>query len=522
MPCSSAITYSLAVIRTIGFSCLLIACTTISAWADESDNPPIPVVSESLNTLTGPAVRVALIDSGVNYLLPQINNSLARDSQGHLIGYDYWDLDGRPFDSHPDARGAVQRHGTRTASLLLREAPFVELVAYRYPRPDMQRMADLIEHADQNQVRVIGLPLGGNLLEPWTEFEAAARAHPHILFVASAGNNGRNIDDQAVYPAALDLENLLVVTSADDFGRVAQGVNWGRLSVDFMVPAENLQALGFDGSMIRVSGSSYAVPRVVALAARFIRDDVTLSAAQLLKNIRRKFANGADPRRLSQGFLYDPQFDPQHQVKIIDSYSYVTALDNRAADGAVRSGNNVDRQLPQKKLPMQVLVLDRQWQAAEVMQVLQAAENILFQCGLSFSDTSVQIVQAPDYLRDLSIGGARTLFEAQRLSGAKRRLTAVFARDTRMSTPFDAEAFGRGNTRNRSWMSDSVWLTLALEDRAIALAHEIFHVLVNSGEHSRVYGSLMMERTTGDNTKLTNEECEMAHQRASQLGLLES
>ena len=131
-------------------------------------------------------------------------------------------------------------------------------------------------------------------------------------------------------------------------------------------------------------------------------------------------------------------------------------------------------------------------------------------------------MQAPDYQRDLTIGSARTLLSAVRLSGDQRKLTVVFARDTRMSIPFDAEAFGRGNTRNRSWLTDSVWLTLALNDRAIALAHELFHVLVNSGTHSRVQGSLMLERTTGNNTRLTSGECDMARERALTLGLVET
>ena len=58
------------------------------------------------------AVRVALVDSGVNYLLPEIASRLARDVDGTLVGFDFWDLDTRPFDSNP-ARSAFhpQRHG---------------------------------------------------------------------------------------------------------------------------------------------------------------------------------------------------------------------------------------------------------------------------------------------------------------------------------------------------------------------------------------------------------------------------
>ena len=504
--------WSIARMALLGVAVLL----SSTPHADELDNPVVPAAAGVASSTTAPGIRVALVDSGINYLLPTINRSLARDDDGQLIGYDFWDMDERPFDSHPDSRGRVQRHGTRTASILINEAPFVELVAYRYPRPDMQRMKDLVAHADQHAVRVIGMPLGGNLRDQWTAFEAAAKAHPHILFVASAGNNARNIDEQPVYPASLALDNLIVVTSADDFGRVAEGVNWGRVSVDYMVPAEAVQAQMFDGSIRRVSGSSYAVPRVVALLARHLRDEPALTTTELKQRVRQRFANGIAPRQLAQGYLYDPQFDSRQDVRVVRTTPFVSSSNN--ASNADEAGTSID---PPVSLPLQVLALDRGWQTTDIMDTLQKSALILSQCRIGFSDTEVQTVQAPAYLRDLTTGGARTLLDSVRLSGNKRKLTVVFARDTQMSTPFDAEAFGRGNTRNRSWLTDSVWLTLALEDRAIALAHELFHVLVNSGEHSRVEGSLMLSRTSGNNTSLTADECQMARQRALSLGLVE-
>lgn len=499
---------------------ILIGLFTLCACvhADELDNPLVPplAISEGRDpTMSG--VRVALVDAGVNYTLPEINRSLARDKQGKLIGYDFWDMDELPFDSHPDARGNVQRHGTQTASLLIREAPFVELVAYRYPRPDMSKMADLVVHADSHDVRIIGMPLGGNRRDQWTAFEQAAIAHPHILFIASAGNNGRDIDLQPVYPAALTLPNMLVVTSADDFGRLAQGVNWGRVAVDYMVPAEHLRVLRFDGSEGYVAGSSYAVPRVVALAARYLHKEPMLLAADIKKKIRSQFANGTAPRQLAQGYLYDPQFGYQDAIVVTDSFQYKSPrIDHERIPG---SNNAVGTMLA---LPLQVLALDQQWQTSHILQLLEDTESILAQCNIVFKRAVVQRVHSADYLRDLETGSARTLLEAVRSSGADRKLTIVLARDTRMSTPFDAEAFGRGNTRHRPWLSDTVWLTRALQDRQIALAHELFHVLVNSGDHSTTEGSLMLSRTTGSNTYLTPDECYLARERALDQGLADT
>jgi hypothetical protein len=138
-------------------------------------NPPVPAGKFS------PGVRVAMVDSGVNYTLPRIRDRLARDADGQTIGYDYWDLDHRPFDANP-ARSPFfpQRHGTRTASILLREAPMATLVPYRYPRPDMSRMGDLVRDAVDKDIHIIGMPLGSNNAGEWVAFEEAAHNAPEV------------------------------------------------------------------------------------------------------------------------------------------------------------------------------------------------------------------------------------------------------------------------------------------------------------------------------------------------------
>ena len=240
--------------------------------------PGPPVMSGA----EGPRVRVGHVDSGVNYLLPRIASRLARDEAGALVGFDFRDLDTRPFDANP-ARSAfhLQRHGTRTASLILEEAPVAALVPYRYPRHHMSRMPDLVEHAASAGVRIVNVSMGSRRSSEWADFEAAARARPEMLFVVSAGNDGADIDESPVYPASLPLDNLLVVTSADDFGLPARGANRGRESVDLAVPAEQVLVTGFDGRVREASGSSYAAARVSALAACLLAAHPAWTAPEL-------------------------------------------------------------------------------------------------------------------------------------------------------------------------------------------------------------------------------------------------
>lgn len=459
-------------------------------------------------------MRVALVDSGVNYTLPVIASRLARDAQGQLIGYDFWDMDSRPFDAHPASGGRVIRHGTKTASVLLREAPDARLVPYRYPRPDMQRMSELVAHARQNDVRIIGLPLGGNRAEEWLAFELAAAANPQMLFVASAGNNGRDIDQDPVYPASLTLDNLLVVTSADDYVRPAEQVNWGRTSVDYLVPAEQIPVIEFDGRAGVASGSSYAVPRVVALGARLLAINPEWRAVELIAEMRRRFANGAAPGQVSSGFMADPlTLDATSDIKITER-SVMTPQE--APDAETRRAT-----LPKVTVPLDVLRLSSQWTLERIRQSLEFAARTLGQCGIEFAPITVTSATVPEHLQDLATGTSYTVMQALRRSGPMRRLTVVFARDTRMAVPFDAEAFGRANSRSRAWLQDSVWLTSVIGDEGIALAHELFHVLANSGEHVADAGNLMQARTSGENTALSESQCHRARQNAQAHSLAE-
>ena len=265
-------------------------------------NPPLPTGRDP------GGVTVALVDSGVNYLLPEIAARIARDESGRALGFDYWDLDERPFDANPSRSPFFpQRHGTRVASVILGEAPDVRLIPYRYPRSDPARWADLVADAAANGARVVNMAMGSNRAEDWGDFVAAVEAQADILFVVSAGNDDRNIDRRPVYPAAFNLDNMIVVTSADGFGQPAPGSNWGKGTVDLAVPGERIAVTDFHGNPATASGSSFAAPRVTALAARLLAANPEWGAAELKAAIiaRARMTDAGGPPTTRYGFL-DP------------------------------------------------------------------------------------------------------------------------------------------------------------------------------------------------------------------------
>ena len=253
-------------------------------------------------------VRVALVDSGLAYDLPLFRNRLARDGQGMPLGYDYWDLDPWPYDGDI-SRGPFLpiRHGTAVASVLAQEAPDAALIPFRYPRPDMGRMVTLVERAADAGARILAMPLGSQKPEDWHAFESALRGLD-LLAIVSAGNDGRDIDQHPVYPAVSAIENIITVTSADNFGRLASGSNWGAVSVDVMLPAENVRIVDFRGASGIASGSSYAVPRLAALAARILARDSELSTAELKARILARAIPSPYEREgvVAAGWIPDP------------------------------------------------------------------------------------------------------------------------------------------------------------------------------------------------------------------------
>ncbi|MEQ9172761.1 MAG: S8 family serine peptidase [Rhodospirillales bacterium] len=271
-------------------------------------NPPVPAGP----TPPQGAVRVAVIDTGVNYTLPLFQGRLARDGDGALLGYDFWDMDARPFDIDA-ARSPFfpLHHGTAVTSIILREAPEAAILPYRYPRPDMTRFGDLVAQADTAGAVIVNMAMGSNAEADWQAFAQAAKARPHMLFIVSAGNDGRDLDKTPVFPASLGLENILTVTSADAGGRLARGSNWGASRVDVMVPGEQVAVTDHRGAAGKASGSSFAVPRVTALAARLLAKHPDWRGPELkaaiLKRARKPF--GGDAPLLRHGWIPDPTDD---------------------------------------------------------------------------------------------------------------------------------------------------------------------------------------------------------------------
>jgi hypothetical protein len=143
------------------------------------------------------------------------------------------------------------------------------------------------------------------------------------------------------------------------------------------------------------------------------------------------------------------------------------------------------------------------WERAAIVSAVSQAGQILSQCGLALERAELLLVHAPARFRDFSTPVAREFARMLLLA----RPAVIFVAGTRQQPAFDAEAIGRGNSRTRPELADTVWVTHGTRDLGIALAHELVHVLMDSGAHSSDPGNLMREDTSPANKILTDEQC---------------
>lgn len=164
-----------------------------------------------------------------------------------------------------------------------------------------------------------------------------------------------------------------------------------------------------------------------------------------------------------------------------------------------------------------VYFTDGRWSYRDLLRSAGTAGEILTQCDLSLRRLEVVRIDAPRRYHYFDTPVSRELARALPLS----KPTVYFVTDTRQQPAFDAEAIGRANSGLRPELADTVWLTYATRHAGIALAHELAHVLSDSGAHSDLPRNLMRERTAPDNTWLTAAQCARLRDVGAASGLLQ-
>jgi len=156
------------------------------------------------------------------------------------------------------------------------------------------------------------------------------------------------------------------------------------------------------------------------------------------------------------------------------------------------------------------------WTEGDIRSVAEQAAKILAQCEIAPGKMELLSIDVEPRFRQFYSPTSRELARKLQL----RTPAVYFVDGTRQRPAFDAEAIGRGNSRTRPELADTVWIVRDARDPAVALAHELAHVLMDSGEHSEEPGNLMRDETTPANTQLSPAQCARLRDTGIKNGLL--
>lgn len=244
-------------------------------------------------------IVVAVIDTGIDVNHPDIKKNLwtNRGEQGvdkngnnkATNGIDddnngfVDDVYGWNFVANNNDLSDNHGHGTHIAGIVGAEggnnigisgvAPQVSLMILKYYDPTSQGNDNLkntikaIEYAVKMNAHIINYSGGG--LEPSAQELAAIKKarDKGILFVAAAGNESSNSDDQKYYPADYELDNIISVTAIDKNSNVLSSSNYGVNTVDVAAPGNDIYSTLPGGQYGVMTGTSQATAFVTGVGA---------------------------------------------------------------------------------------------------------------------------------------------------------------------------------------------------------------------------------------------------------------
>ncbi|MBR0126823.1 MAG: S8 family serine peptidase [Firmicutes bacterium] len=92
-----------------------------------------------------------------------------------------------------------------------------------------------------------------------------------MLFVVAAGNSGELIDENnKVFPAIYNLDNVITVGAINQNGNIARFSNYSNKYVDVLAPGEKIISKNQYNERCCYSGTTYSVAFVSALAAKLL------------------------------------------------------------------------------------------------------------------------------------------------------------------------------------------------------------------------------------------------------------
>jgi len=235
-------------------------------------------------------VVVAVLDTGIDYTHNDLADNMWDGNAHH--GYDFAGDDDGNNDDDPmpdtpyDDKGHY--HGTHVAGTIgaigdnsngvSGVAQNVQIMAIKIFRPngygyssDILEGLDYVSKQIDNGVNVVAInaSYGGGGGKPGDSMDEAIQklGDKGVVFCAAAGNDGKDIDSEPVYPASYSATNIITVAASDQDDKLASFSNYGKDTVEVSAPGTNILSTYPDNQYAYLQGTSMATPNVTGTVA---------------------------------------------------------------------------------------------------------------------------------------------------------------------------------------------------------------------------------------------------------------
>lgn len=229
------------------------------------------------------SVSVGVIDTGIDYHHPDMRKNMWSAPKGRpAYGWNFADDNRDPMDTDGHGThvagtiGAVGNNDIGITGVCWN----VKVAALKFGL-DIASAIEAINFANLFHISILNASWGGRSYSQSLKY---AIDQYQGLFIASAGNNGTSNEEDPIYPASYDSDNLITVASTSPDNSLSRFSNYGVKSVDIAAPGSNILSLGLEDEYNLQNGTSMSAPHVAGAAALLKSYKPNLSVLEL-KNI---------------------------------------------------------------------------------------------------------------------------------------------------------------------------------------------------------------------------------------------
>jgi subtilisin family serine protease len=218
------------------------------------------------NSKNSKAIKVAVIDSGIDWTHPDLENHVDISHGFNFIDHSNNAKDDNGHGTHVAGIIAANCNNIVGTCGIMRNAILLPLKFLTFDGKGTTFGAvEAIEYAVKMKVDIINASWGSFENSQSLKDAIKDAQDAGILFVTASGNYSANNDLFPEYPASFPLDNIISVTATDEFDRLDDFANFGGHSVHVAAPGKNILSTYLGGKYESLSGTSMATPIVTGM-----------------------------------------------------------------------------------------------------------------------------------------------------------------------------------------------------------------------------------------------------------------